>query len=46
MTKLGYHPHDDDIAGLIALADQNDDGTINQREFLQLMVGAVRDKAL
>ena len=46
MTKLGYQPHDDDIAGLIALADQNDDGTINQREFLQLMVGAVKDKAL
>jgi calmodulin len=46
MTKLGYKPHDDDIAELIALADQNDDGTINSREFLQLMVGAVKDRAL
>jgi len=46
MTKLGYKPHDDDIAGLIALADANDDGTINLGEFLQLMVGAVKEKAL
>ena len=46
MTRLGYKPHDDDIAGLIALADQDDSGTINLREFLQLMVGAVKDKAL
>jgi calmodulin len=46
MTKLGYTPHDDDIADLIALADQNDNGTINLREVLQLMVGAIKDKAL
>lgn len=46
MTSLGYKPHEDDIADMIALADQNDDGTINLREFLQLMVGAVKDKAL
>lgn len=46
MTRLGYKPHADDLADLIALADENDDGTINLREFLQLMVGAVKDKVL
>jgi len=46
MTRLGYKPHGDDLADLIALADENDDGTINLREFLQLMVGAVKDRVL
>lgn len=44
MSSVGFRCDDEQIAEMVKVADSNNTGTIELDEFLNLMIGQLRDK--